>query len=118
MVIRRATGAFDHRRVADLPAFLHPGDLLVVNDTRVIPARLYGQKAGTGGRVEILLIEETETGVWEALLRARHAKPGDCLELADSKIQAEVFWRLQRTRDRVGTASRLPARSVPAFFWD
>src|ERR1035437_6867536 len=77
MVIQRATGAFDHRRVADLPAFLRPGDLLVVNDTRVIPARLYGQKAGTGGCVEILLIEETAPGVWEALLRARSYKPRD-----------------------------------------
>jgi S-adenosylmethionine:tRNA ribosyltransferase-isomerase len=91
MVIRRATGAFEHRRVADLPAFLHPGDLLVVNDTRVIPARLYGHKIATGGRVEILLIEETAPGVWEALLRARHTKPGARLELADSQIQAEVL---------------------------
>ena len=117
MVIQRATGAFDHRRVADLPAFLRPGDLLVVNDTRVIPARLYGQKAGTGGpahrlvrrspdlsesrgaggslgvggRVEILLIEETAPGIWEALLRARHTKPGARLELAGGQVQAEVL---------------------------
>ena len=91
MVIQRAKGAFDHRRVADLPAFLHPGDLLVVNDTRVIPARLYGQKSGTGGRVEILLIEETVPGIWEALLRARHTKPGARLDLADSQIQAEIL---------------------------
>jgi len=91
MVIQRTTGAFDHRHVADLPAFLRPGDLLVVNDTRVIPARLYGHKTATGGRVEILLIEETAPGIWEALLRARHAKPGTRLELADSQIQAEVL---------------------------
>ena len=123
MVIQRATGAFDHRRVADLPAFLRPGDLLVVNDTRVIPARLYGHKAatggpvhrlvpperlspgrstpaepgcgggrpGVGGRVEILLIEETAPGIWEALLRARHAKPGARLELAGGQVQAEVL---------------------------
>ncbi|MFA5342697.1 MAG: tRNA preQ1(34) S-adenosylmethionine ribosyltransferase-isomerase QueA [Kiritimatiellia bacterium] len=101
MVIRRATGAFEHRRVADLPAFLHPGDLLVVNDTRVIPARLYGQKIhiggpdhrslGVGGRVEILLIEETASGIWEALLRARHVKTGARLELAGGRVQAEVL---------------------------
>jgi len=91
MVIQRATGVFDHRRVADLPAFLRPGDLLVVNDTRVIPARLYGQKAGTGGDVEILLIEETAPDIWEALLRARHTKPGARLELAGSQVQAEVL---------------------------
>ena len=91
MVIHRATGAFDHRRVADLPEFLHPGDLLVVNDTRVIPARLYGQKVGTGGRVEILLIEETAPGIWDALLRARHTKPGAWLKLAGKQVQAEVL---------------------------
>lgn len=91
MVIHRATGKFDHRRVADLPAFLCPGDLLVINDTRVIPARLYGQKAGSGGRVEILLIEETTPGIWEALLRARHPKPGARLELAGGQVQAEVL---------------------------
>ena len=91
MVIQRATGVFDHRRVADLPAFLHPGDLLVVNDTRVIPARLYGHKTGTGGRVEILLVEETAPGIWEALRRARHAKPGARLELAGGQVQAEVL---------------------------
>jgi S-adenosylmethionine:tRNA ribosyltransferase-isomerase len=101
MVIQRATGAFDHRRVADLPTFLRPGDLLVVNDTRVIPARLYGQKAdtggpahrslGVGGRVEILLIEETAPSVWNALLRARHTKPGARLELAGGQVQAEIL---------------------------
>src|SRR5450759_2144504 len=91
MVIQLASGTFDHRRVADLPAFLRPGDLLVVNDTRVIPARLYGQKAGTGGRVEILLIEETTPGIWDALLRARHTKTGARLELAGGRVQAEVL---------------------------
>lgn len=91
MVVRRATGALEHRRVADLPAFLRPGDLLVVNDTRVIPARLYGQKAGTGGNVEILLIEETASGIWEALLRARHVKIGARLELAGGQVQAEIL---------------------------
>ncbi|MBU4285567.1 MAG: S-adenosylmethionine:tRNA ribosyltransferase-isomerase, partial [Verrucomicrobia bacterium] len=58
MVIQRATGVFDHRRVADLPVFLRPGDLLVVNDTRVIPARLYGHKAYIGGPVHRLVPPE------------------------------------------------------------
>ncbi|MFH1969969.1 MAG: tRNA preQ1(34) S-adenosylmethionine ribosyltransferase-isomerase QueA [Verrucomicrobiota bacterium] len=91
MVIQRTTGAFDHRRVAELPAFLRPGDLLVVNDTRVIPARLYGHKADSGGCVEILLIEETALGIWDTLLRARHAKPGARLDLAGGQVQAEVL---------------------------
>lgn len=91
LVVWRATGAFAHRRVADLPALIRAGDLLVVNDTRVIPARLYGQKAGTGGRVEVLLVEETKPDVWEALLRARHTRPGARLELAGGQVQAEVL---------------------------
>ncbi len=91
LVIQRATGAFAHRLVADLPAFLRPGDLLVVNDTRVIPARLFGRKVGTGGNVEILLIEETAPDVWDALLRARHTKLGAQLELAAGQVQAEVL---------------------------
>lgn len=58
MVVRRATQSLEHRRVVDLPDCLRPGDLLVVNDTRVIPARLFGRKEKTGGQVEVLLIEE------------------------------------------------------------
>jgi S-adenosylmethionine:tRNA ribosyltransferase-isomerase len=56
MVVDQATGGFAHRHFAELPALLREGDLLVVNDTRVIPARLIGKKAGTGGRVELLLV--------------------------------------------------------------
>ena len=58
LIVHRDTGMLDHRQVADLPDLLQPGDLLVVNDTRVIPARLFGRKARTGGQVEVLLIEE------------------------------------------------------------
>ncbi|MBI2438966.1 MAG: tRNA preQ1(34) S-adenosylmethionine ribosyltransferase-isomerase QueA [Lentisphaerae bacterium] len=91
MVVRRAAGACEHHQVTELPALLSPGDLLVVNDTRVIPARLYGRKVGTGGQVEILLVEETAPDIWEALLRASHPKPGDCLELAGGQIRAEIL---------------------------
>ncbi len=91
LVVRRGSGAFEHRRVADLPALLNPGDLLVVNDTRVIPARLRGRRSDTGGRVEVLLLEELEPGRWNALLRARRARPGLALELASGRIAAEVL---------------------------
>jgi len=65
--------------VADLPALLEPGDLLVVNDTRVLPARLRLQRA-TGGQVEVLLLEETEPRRWQALLGGgRRVKPGEVL---------------------------------------
>ena len=70
MVLDRAARTIQHRTFAELPDFLRPADLLVVNDTRVIPARIFGRKAkpGTGGRVEFLLLEEVASGVWDALM--------------------------------------------------
>jgi S-adenosylmethionine:tRNA ribosyltransferase-isomerase len=65
-----------HRTVADVPGLVRPGDVLVVNTTRVLPARLRLRK-GTGGEVEVLLLEETATGAWEALVRpGRRVRPG------------------------------------------
>jgi len=69
LVVNRATGIFEHRCVQDLPEYLERGDLLVVNNTRVIPARLYGRKILTGGKVEFLLLEEVEPNVWDVLMR-------------------------------------------------
>lgn len=78
-----------HRRVRDLPALLRPGDLLVVNDTRVIPARVFARRPG-GGRVELLLVERRDAEQWEALARpGRRARPGALLELAPG-LTAEV----------------------------
>lgn len=76
------------RRFTDLPMLLEPGDLVVVNDTRVRPARLRGHKEGSGGRVEALLLRQGETG-WEALVRpARRLRPGT--RLVFGGISAEV----------------------------
>ncbi|HEV3072955.1 MAG TPA: tRNA preQ1(34) S-adenosylmethionine ribosyltransferase-isomerase QueA [Thermoanaerobaculia bacterium] len=78
-----------HRRIADLPALLRPGDLLVVNDTRVLPARLYGRVAGTGGgsrasrELELLLVERLGEREWEALARpGKRARPGAVIEIS------------------------------------
>lgn len=87
----RRTGTLAHRHVSDLPADLRPGDLLVVNDTRVIPARLLGVKAGTGGRVELLLLEELSPGRWEALCGAsRRPRLGTRLNMGEGRLQATV----------------------------
>jgi len=77
MTLDRATGAIGHGTVADLPSLLLPGDLLVVNDTRVVPARLFGRDAD-GRRTEFLLVEKTEdAAAWECLAKpGRRAKPG------------------------------------------
>ncbi len=91
MVLDRAAGAIQHRGVRDLPDFLHAGDLMVVNDTRVIPARLFGQKIPTGGRVEVLLVEPRADGCWRAMCRASgRTRPGDRYRLASGRIETTV----------------------------
>ena len=81
LLVDRGKGhAPEHRTVADLPSLLQPGDLLVVNTTRVLPARLLLQKP-TGGAVEVFLLEPLGDGIWEALVRpSRRAPPGTLLE--------------------------------------
>lgn len=77
MVIRRAGASIEHHRFSDLPSLLTPGDLLVLNDTRVMAARLRGRRSDTGGAVEALLIRPFSDARWEALFRpARTATPG------------------------------------------
>lgn len=81
LVVERRTGALHHRRVRDVPEFLRAGDLLVANNTRVIPARVFGTKP-TGGKVEILFLEERSPGTWEVLMHAsRRPKIGDAIRL-------------------------------------
>ena len=96
MVVDRAVGAISHHGIADIGQFLRAGDLLVVNNTRVFPARLFGHREGTGGKVEVLLLERladssTDGGSWEAFFRASaKAAPGMRLSLADGLISAEI----------------------------
>jgi S-adenosylmethionine:tRNA ribosyltransferase-isomerase len=79
LVLDRATGEVTHSAFSNLPDFLTPGDLLVANNSRVIPARLYGQREATGGSVELLLLRQ-EGNEWSALARpARKLKPGERL---------------------------------------
>lgn len=99
LVLDRTTGAIADRRVRDLPAFLRPGDLLVLNDTRVVAARVFGSKP-SGGRVEILL--ERAVGEREALVQLRASKPvRDGLEISTpgGTIQAlareDDLWRIR-----------------------
>lgn len=91
MVLHRAEKRWEHRRFADLPSFLRRGDVLVVNNTKVIPARLIGRKPQTGGRVEIFLLEEKEPMFWDVLLRARRRpKPGAPMIFGDGGLVARM----------------------------
>ncbi len=92
MLVNRVTGTLEHYAIRDLPDFLRADDLLVLNDTRVIPARIYGHKAGTGGRVELLLLEDLNDGHWHALCgSSRRPHIGTHLLLAEGLITAEVI---------------------------
>jgi len=92
MVLDRASRTRTHRRFLDLPALLRPGDLLVLNDTKVIPARIVGRKS-TGGAVECLLLEETGPGSWEALCNAtRELRAGVRIRFSDTE-EARVSGR-------------------------
>ena len=94
MVINRQTGEIRHERVANISTWLNSGDLLVVNNTRVIPARLFGFKDGSGGKVEVLLIEEIEKDIWYALMRmSGTASIGTRVSLGSGKINAQIIAR-------------------------
>ncbi|MEA3459500.1 MAG: tRNA preQ1(34) S-adenosylmethionine ribosyltransferase-isomerase QueA [Chloroflexota bacterium] len=87
MVLDRATGAIEHHIFRDVVEYVRPGDVLVANDSRVIPARLFARKVPTGGRVELLLLRRRSERTWEALTKGRKVKEGMELELraADSR---------------------------------
>ncbi|HEY8341712.1 MAG TPA: S-adenosylmethionine:tRNA ribosyltransferase-isomerase, partial [Calditerricola sp.] len=77
MVLHRATGELEHRRFRDVIEYLHPGDTLVLNDTRVMPARLFGVKEGTGAKIEVLLLKDLGDDRWETLVKpGKRVRPG------------------------------------------
>ena len=98
MVLRFRSGVVEHRTVRDLPALLKPGDLLVVNDTRVMAARLFGRRPDTGGEVEALLVRPFSDRLWEVLFKpTRQARPGRrfIFEASDGPLAATVQFRAE-----------------------
>lgn len=92
LVLDRASGQVDHRRFADIVDHLAPGDVLVVNDTRVLPARLKGEKADTGGAVEVLLLRERSEQGWECLVRpGRRLKSGARIVFGNGRMTGLVM---------------------------
>lgn len=92
LVLDRTARAWSHRRIRDLPGLLRPGDLLVVNNSRVFPARIRGRRVGTGGEAELLLLEPAAEGSWWAMLRpGKRLRPGARIELCDGQGVAEVL---------------------------
>ncbi len=90
LCLNRATGAWEHRHFTDIIEYLHPGDTLVVNNSRVLPARLLGARP-TGGSVEVLLLRDRGEGVWECLTRpGRKTQPGQELIFGGGALTATV----------------------------
>ncbi len=91
MVLDRQTGDVEHRHFTDILEYLHPGDCLVINNTRVIPARLFGVKEDTQAKIEVLLLKRKENDIWETLVKpGKKAKPGTKLVFGDGLLTAEV----------------------------
>ena len=91
MVLDRQTGDVEHRYFTDILEYLHPGDCLVINNTKVIPARLFGVKEDTQAKIEVLLLKRKENDIWETLVKpGKKAKPGTKLVFGDGLLTAEV----------------------------
>lgn len=91
LVLDKTTGAITHRHFYEIVEYLSPGDCLVLNNTKVIPARLYGVREGTGAVIEILLLKRRENNIWETLVRpGKKAKIGTKLLFGDGILTGEV----------------------------
>ena len=92
LVLDKETGEVSHHRFREIEDYLHPGDCLVLNDTKVIPARLLGEKEDTGGHVEVLLLKRKKDDVWETLVKpGKKCKPGARLSFGEGLLKAEIL---------------------------
>ncbi len=92
MVLNRADGSISHHIFREITDYLNPGDCLVINDTKVIPARLFGIKKDTGAHIEVLLLKRHEGDVWETLVRpGKKARPGARISFGEGLLEAEVL---------------------------
>ena len=92
LVLDKKTGEYRHKVFKDIIHYLNPGDCLVLNNTKVIPARLYGEKEGTQAKIEILLLKRKENDIWETLVKpGKKAKPGTRIIFGNGLLVGEVI---------------------------
>ena len=92
LVLDKKTGDIQHHIFREIVNYLNPGDCLVINDTKVIPARLIGAKEETGAKIEVLLLKRGQNDVWETLVKpGRKAKPGTRISFGDGLLKGEVI---------------------------
>jgi S-adenosylmethionine:tRNA ribosyltransferase-isomerase len=97
LVLHKETGEIEHRTFRDIVSFLNPGDCLVLNNTRVMPARLYGHREGSGGKIEVLLLKRIDKDKWEVLVKpGKKAKTGVNIIFGNGELSARV---LEHTED-------------------
>ncbi len=123
LVLDRESGDCELKMFSAFPDYLQAGDCLVVNDTRVLPARIFGTKIPTGAKIEALLTEEHSDGVWEAMLRpGKRAKPGTQVAIDETDAQLEVLEKLDETylirfsvNDVVGLLEEVGRMPLPPY---
>ncbi|MCI5699513.1 MAG: tRNA preQ1(34) S-adenosylmethionine ribosyltransferase-isomerase QueA [Lachnospiraceae bacterium] len=92
MHLNPVTGEIEHDSFKNIKNYLQPGDCLVINDTKVIPARLYGSKVGTDAQIELLLLKRKENDIWETLVKpGKKAKPGTKISFGDGLLVGEII---------------------------
>lgn len=92
LVLHKKTGEREHKVFRDIKQFLKPGDCLVLNNTKVIPARLIGEKEGTGAKVEILLLKRRESDIWETLVKpGKKVRPGAKIVFGHGLLSCEIL---------------------------
>ncbi|HHW67008.1 MAG: S-adenosylmethionine:tRNA ribosyltransferase-isomerase [Epulopiscium sp.] len=91
LILDKKTGEMEHKHFKDIVSYLNPGDCLVLNNTKVIPARLIGARENTGAKVEVLLLTRKDNDRWEALVKpGKKARPGDVIIFGNGELKAEV----------------------------
>ena len=92
LVLDKNTGEIEHKNFSDIINYLHKGDVLVLNDTKVIPARLYGIKEETGALIEILMLKDQGEDVWQCLAKpAKRIQVGTVVTFGDGKLKAKCI---------------------------
>lgn len=110
LVLDRQTGEIRHRHFTDILEYLQPGDCLVINDTKVIPARLFGVKKETQAKIELLLLKRREKDIWETLVKpGKKAKPGTEIVFGDGLLTGKIL-------DTVEDGNRLIQFSYQGIF--
>jgi S-adenosylmethionine:tRNA ribosyltransferase-isomerase len=102
LVLNKNTGEFSHHHFKDIKEYLRPGDCLVINDTKVIPARLYGRKEETGAAIEVLLLKRHTGDEWECLVRpGKKLRPGTRVEFGDGKLKGTITGMLDEGNRKI-----------------